>query len=143
MKTLPRRQYKKILEVMPILTVDGIIMHNGKYLLLKRANKPLQGEYWTPGGRVYKGERLVEAFKRKMFEEIGLKVKVVSVVGFYEDFYKDNNLDIKMVHTVSVVFLAEVDRFVIKMDSQSTDYRWVKSLPKRLRILLPFRNLTE
>jgi colanic acid biosynthesis protein WcaH len=118
-------------------------MHNGKYLLLKRANKPLQGEYWTPGGRVYKGERLVEAFKRKMFEEIGLKVKVVSVVGFYEDFYKDNNLDIKMVHTVSVVFLAEVDRFVIKMDSQSTDYRWVKSLPKRLRILLPFRNLTE
>ena len=70
MKTLlPQKEYKRILEVMPIITVDGIIMHNGKFLLLKRANKPLQGRYWTPGGRVYKGERLAEAFKRKMKEE--------------------------------------------------------------------------
>jgi ADP-ribose pyrophosphatase YjhB (NUDIX family) len=143
MKLIPKRLYKKILEVMPIITVDGIIMHNGKFLLLKRANKPLQGEYWTPGGRIYKGEHLAEGFKRKMLEEIGLKVRVISVVGFYEDFYKDNNLDIEMVHTMSVVFLAEVDKYEIKMDSQSTDYKWVKRLPKRLRILLPFRNLIE
>ena len=142
MKTLlPEKKYKEILEAMPILTVDGIIMHNGKFLLLKRANKPLQGKFWTPGGRIYKGERLKDGFIRKMKEEIGLKGKIVSVVGFYEDFYQDNNLNIDMVHTVSVVFLAEVDRYEIKMDKQSTDYKWVKSLPERLRLILPFSNL--
>lgn len=141
MKLIPKKEYKRILEIMPIITVDGIIMHNGKFLLLKRANKPLQGRYWTPGGRVYKGERLSEAFKRKMKEETGLNVRIISFVGFYEDFYKDNNLDIDMVHTLSAVFLAEVDSYKIKMDSQSTDYKWVNRIPKRLRMILPFNHL--
>lgn len=138
---IPTEKYKEILELMPIMTVDGIVMHNGKILLLKRKNKPLKGKYWTPGGRVYKGETLKKAFLRKMKEETGLSVKVLSLVGFYEDFYKDNNLNIDTVHTISAVFLASADTDSITLDDQSCGYKWVKKIPDRLKILVPFQNL--
>jgi hypothetical protein len=36
--------YRKILERMPIPTVDVIIVHKGKFLLLRRNNPPVKGE---------------------------------------------------------------------------------------------------
>ena len=140
-KTLPAEDYKKILQVMPILTVDGLVYHKGKILLLKRKNKPLKGKYWTPGGRVYKGETLKEAFIRKMQEETGIKVRVLSVIGYYEDFYEDNHWGIPTVHTVSVVFLATADTDKVKLDSQSSVYKWVTKIPDRLKILVPLQHI--
>ncbi len=53
--------YKMILEWMPIPCVDAIIAFEWKFLLLKRNNPPLKGEWWLPGDRVRKGESLEEA----------------------------------------------------------------------------------
>ena len=140
-KFIEKEKYKEILELMPILTVDGIVMRNGKVLLVKRKNKPLKGKYWTPGGRVYKGETLKKAFIRKIKEETGINVRIISLVGFYEDFYPDNHWNIDTVHTVSAVFLATSDTDKVKLDGQSSGYKWTKRIPDRLKILVLFQNL--
>lgn len=119
---------------MPVITVDGLILHNNKYLLVKRTNEPLKGRYWTPGGRVYKGEKITDALKRKMKEECGLDVKIVALKGFYEDFYPKNEFDIDYVHTVSFVYIATSDTDKVILDNQSSDYKWVNRLPRDFNI---------
>ena len=47
---LPTEEYRRVASAVPIICVDC--------LLVKRANPPLKDEYWVPGGRVYKNERL-------------------------------------------------------------------------------------
>ena len=121
MKTLPFKKYKEIVRVLPIMCIDAVIVKDGKYLLVKRKNEPLKGRYWTPGGRVLKGERLVDAVKRKVEEETGLKVKPISVVGFYEDFYKKNELGLDSVHTTSIVFACSYISGEVRLDNQSSD----------------------
>jgi colanic acid biosynthesis protein WcaH len=127
-------QYKNIVDLMPIMCVDGIIVHNGKYLLVKRKNNPLKGEYFVPGGRVHKNERLEDALHRKMFEELGIKVKILGTAGFYEDFYKENDLGLDSVHTTSVVFIVSPLDLNIKLDEQSEDYIWSETLPDKLNL---------
>src|SRR5215510_12408575 len=85
--TLPHEEYKKVLSAIPIVCVDCLVVNeNEEYLLVKRANPPLKGEYWVPGGRLYKNERILDAVHRKMREEIGIGVDVVTILGILEFF---------------------------------------------------------
>lgn len=121
---------------MPIMCIDAVIVKDGKYLLVKRANEPLKGRYWTPGGRVLKGEKLTDAVKRKVMEETGLTVKPISVVGFYEDFYKKNELGLDLVHTTSIVFACSYVGGEVSLDKQSVGYVWKDKLPADLTLQL-------
>ena len=57
-------------------TVSVVIEKDGKYLLIKRANKP-QRNYWAVlGGHVDKGESPKQAAVRECNEEIGCKIKI-------------------------------------------------------------------
>lgn len=135
---LPIEEYKKIADSIPIMCVDAVIVEKGKYLLVRRKNNPLKGRYWTPGGRVYKGEKLTDAVIRKVEEETGLKVKPISVVGFYEDFYKENELGLDLVHTTSIVFAVSVIGGKISLDGQSDGYMWSDSIPEDLNLQMMF-----
>lgn len=52
-------------------TVFLVIESGGKFLLIKRANKPLKGLWACPGGHVDKGEEPYQAALREMKEEVG------------------------------------------------------------------------
>lgn len=132
---IPYEKYKEIVDVMPILTVDCICIHKGKMLLVKRTNKPLQGHYWLPGGRVLKNETLEQACVRKMKEETGLPVKVTGVAGFHEYIFQENELDVDTMHTLSVVFYVSPLRTDIKLDRQGDGHIWSESLPKEFNII--------
>ena len=133
-KQISKKQYRRIMKLMPIITVDGIVIHNNRYLLVKRDNEPLKGRYWTPGGRVYKGEKIKEALVRKIKEECGIDINVVSLMGFYEDFYPKNEFNIDYAHTVSFVYTAIALSDKVTLDNQSSDYKWAKRLPRDFKI---------
>src|SRR3990167_3527131 len=84
---IPLKTYKKIVELVPILCVDVVLKHKGKYALVKRLNEPLKGLWWIPGGRAFKGEKTINTAKRKVKEETGLITKNFKIVGIYEDSY--------------------------------------------------------
>ena len=49
---LPSEEYKNVLSAIPIVCIDCLVVNeSGEHLLVKRANPPLKGEYWVPGGR--------------------------------------------------------------------------------------------
>ncbi|KAB2948045.1 MAG: NUDIX domain-containing protein [Candidatus Methanoperedens sp.] len=129
-------EYKKILENMPICCVDVVICHCNKILLVYRNNEPAKNEWWFPGGRVYKNERLEEAAVRKTSEEVGIKVQIIKMIGIYETMFDKGPFDdLKSgVHTINIYFLVKptLENFKIKIDDTSSDYRWIDKIEENL-----------
>ncbi|OXM68346.1 MULTISPECIES: NUDIX hydrolase [Amycolatopsis] len=62
--------------------VGGILHdHEGRLLLVQRANEPGRGLWSIPGGRVEPGETDSEALVREMREETGLVVRPGALAG--------------------------------------------------------------
>ena len=122
--------YKKIISVIPILTIDILIVSGRRFLLHRRANEPYKGYWWTPGGRGLLGESPEKAVIRKALEEVGLRVKLVKILGTLNA--PEKRWGIKS-QTISIVYLANVvgKKQEIVFDSQSSDARWFKKIPQR------------
>lgn len=127
---IPANLYKKIVELVPILCVDVVLVHEGQYVLLRRKNDPLKGMWWVPGGRALKGEPTLKAAKRKVHEETGLKAHNFRIRGIYEDSYKRSAWGTPT-SSVSIVYQAEVAEFSPKIDKTSSNIKLSDFLPKR------------
>ena len=79
--------YSQLIKSIPVLCVDAILKRDNKYLLVKRNENPLKGEWWVPGGRVNIGEKLEAAINRKINDELSLNIKSPRLIGIYEDFF--------------------------------------------------------
>lgn len=55
----------------PVRAVSAAILHQGRFLLVRRGRAPALGLYAFPGGRVEDGETLAEAVRREVMEETG------------------------------------------------------------------------
>jgi 8-oxo-dGTP diphosphatase len=86
----------------PSLTVDTVILFKNKLVLVKRKNPPYEGKFALPGGFVEIGESTEKAASREAFEETGLSVEILKLIGVYSDPERDPRR-----HTVSVCYLAK------------------------------------
>ena len=111
----------------PSLTVDGIIIHKKKLVLVKRGRPPFKDTFALPGGFVEYNERVEEAVTREMEEETGLKTAISGILGVYSDPERDPRG-----HTVSVVFELKVTGGKLKSGSDAKDVKLFsfKELPK-------------
>ena len=138
-------EYINIFKNVPIVCVDILIQDlSEKFILVKRNNEPLKDEYWVPGGRVFKGEKVIEACSRKSLEELGLEVDPSewSFVGYYEaDFVKNAFEADTHYHVICLTFICNrlMDSSKINLDSQSSDYILVSELPEDFTSQFPFR----
>tara|TARA_B100000686_G_scaffold353740_1_gene460594 strand:+ start:1957 stop:2382 length:426 start_codon:yes stop_codon:yes gene_type:complete len=140
MSLIPEETYRSFLDSMPLLCVDCIIVNeSGQYLLVRRINEPLKGEWWTPGGRVYKGETLEEAVRRKIHQELGIRLKNLKPLGYYEDQFDRNPLNVNILHTLGVVFQAQPASLEVHLDDQSNEWKFFENLPERL-VIKPFHS---
>ncbi|MBL0464127.1 GDP-mannose mannosyl hydrolase [Aeromonas veronii] len=90
---LDKAQFQQIVAATPLISLDLIVRNGqGQVLLGRRLNRPAQGYWFVPGGRVRKDERLDAAFLRLTQEELGLAARRESarLLGPYEHFYADN-----------------------------------------------------
>lgn len=58
----------------PAVGVGGVVIRDGRVLLIRRGKEPLRGRWLVPGGTVELGETLEEAVVREVREETGLEV---------------------------------------------------------------------
>lgn len=59
----------------------GIVNHNGRILMIKRAKKEGNLVWAFPGGKVEDGETKEEACIREVYEESGIKVSIIKLLG--------------------------------------------------------------
>ncbi|MFP4170880.1 MAG: NUDIX domain-containing protein [Methanomassiliicoccales archaeon] len=83
----------------PTLTTDGVVMIDGKLLLIRRGKEPYQGSYALPGGILEYGETVEECVVREVEEETGLRTRILEMIGVYSHPDRDPRG-----HFISVAF---------------------------------------
>lgn len=101
---IPTDLYHQIISNIPIACVDIAIMRDSSVLLVKRLDEPAKGQWWLPGGRVYKGEMMAQTAKRKALEEVGLDCEVGPLIYTAETVFEDGPNGIP-VHSINSCFL--------------------------------------
>ena len=67
--------------------IGGIVIHEGRALLIRRGSEPLRGEWSIPGGSLELGETLEEGVIRELLEETGLDVRISGIVEIFERIF--------------------------------------------------------
>lgn len=104
----------------PIVSVDLVVECPDGIVLGKRANEPAKGEWFVPGGRVRKGERLDEAVHRVADEELGVDVDIHEALGAFEHFYEMSEVRGKK-HYVAHGFHVWTEQTVFQSGGQHGD----------------------
>jgi colanic acid biosynthesis protein WcaH len=93
MPRLPADVFKTVVGATPLVSIDLICQRgDGCVLLGRRVNRPAQGFWFVPSGRILKNETLDDAFARLTCEELGtaLPRNEARLLGVYEHFYEDS-----------------------------------------------------
>jgi len=91
---IPDDDWTTIVENVPIVSVDLLVECPDGFILGKRANQPAKGEWFVPGGRVRKNERLNAAVHRIAAEELGTDVDVRRSLGVFDHLYDDSEVGV-------------------------------------------------
>jgi len=75
----------------PIVGVGGLVIDDGRVLLVRRGTEPLKGEWSIPGGTLELGEALEEGVARELLEECGLEVRVLELIEVFDRIYFDHS----------------------------------------------------
>lgn len=138
--------YKTIMESMPIATVDVMIFSDdlSRVLLFRRRNPPVQGVYYSVGGRVFKNERLRRAALRKLHEEttLTLAASELTLGGVVEEIFDDSMFNASVnSHCINSVFGVALpaqseDMKHVMGDTQHADAAWFSVRDKSLHPLI-------
>lgn len=60
----------------------GVVIRDGKALIVQRGWEPFRGSWQIPGGYVEHDEAILEAVEREVMEEAGVVAKARDVIGF-------------------------------------------------------------
>ena len=93
MMFLRQEDFATVVRSTPLVSLDFIVENSrGEFLLGKRTNRPAQGYWFVPGGRVQKDETLEAAFERLTMAELGLRLPITAgqFYGVWQHFYDDN-----------------------------------------------------
>ncbi|MDH6018065.1 GDP-mannose mannosyl hydrolase [Vibrio splendidus] len=127
---LSQQYFSQVIENTPLVSIDLVIEdESGSVLLGERLNRPAQGFWFVPGGRILKDEKLEDAFVRLTQEELGQKFELTQaqLLGPYTHLYDDNVFSNEFTtHYVAIAYKLVVTRSQLNlpMDVQHSNYRW-------------------
>jgi 8-oxo-dGTP diphosphatase len=115
-----RREYPE----RPIVGVGGVLISDGRALLIKRGHPPLQGEWSIPGGTLELGETLLQGVERELLEETSIHVRVIDLIEVFERVFRDDTGRTQY-HFVILDYLCEAISGEARAGSDVTDVAWV------------------
>lgn len=127
---LSQEDFATVVRSTPLISIDLIVENaDGEFLLGKRTNRPAQGFWFVPGGRVQKDEPLAQAFERLTLAELGIRLPLAAgeFYGVWQHFYDDNfsGTDFST-HYIVLGFRLKVNQADLALpDTQHEDYRWL------------------
>jgi 8-oxo-dGTP diphosphatase len=117
----PKREYPAA----PVVGVGGVVIHEGRALLIKRGSAPLEGQWSIPGGTLELGESLQDGVRRELLEETGIEVRVLELIEVFDRIFRDAAGNIQF-HFVIVDYLCAVVSGEASAASDVTDTAWVR-----------------
>jgi ADP-ribose pyrophosphatase YjhB (NUDIX family) len=106
----------------PVVTVGALIVDPAGRVLVVRTHK-WRDTWGVPGGKIARGEPMVDALVREIREETGLAIRDVRFVAALEaidspEFHKPS-------HMILLNFVARSDGGAVALNDEAEEYRWV------------------
>ena len=120
---IPSSFFNKIIESLPIVSVEAIIFRDQSLLFLKRNNPPVKDHWWFPGGRIRKGETLEQALAREVEEETGLQVTRSQLVNVYSRIFEER-------HDITIAYICKCKPDKITLNNEHSEYKYTKNHQK-------------
>lgn len=100
-----------------------MIVSNGRALLVKRGNPPLERQWSIPGGLLEVGETLMEGVRRELREETAIEVRPLELIEVFERIDLDGSGRPRY-HYVVLDYLCEALSGEAHAGSDVTDVVW-------------------
>lgn len=126
---LDKKKFSTVIDSTPLISIDLIVKNQqGQALLGYRTNKPAQGYWFVPGGRIQKNESMENAFSRLCQNELGLicLIDQAKFLGPFEHFYNDSVFGEHVsTHYVVLGYGITVDESQLTLPTeQHSQYQW-------------------
>jgi nucleoside triphosphatase len=110
--------------------VVGLVWNSeGKLLFCKMApdRGVFPGEWGFPGGGIEPGEKMVQALRRELREELGIEVENIRPAFFKDGTYSKLMKDGSQVETymIFLLFHCNFSGDVLALNDEFTEHRWV------------------
>jgi colanic acid biosynthesis protein WcaH len=106
-------RFLSIVEHTPLVSIDLIVRNgDGEVLVGRRVNEPAKGTWFVPGGRIWKGEDLDQAFDRIARVELGTGSwarNATTMIGAHTHIYPTNFAERSGIDTHYVVLAHLID----------------------------------
>ena len=117
-----------------MIGVGGVVIDDGRTLLIRRASPPLKGEWSIPGGLLEVGETLEQGAARELAEETGLEVRVLELIEVFERIFPaPPNADgtpgdscRPQYHFVILDYLCEIRGGTLSAGSDALEFTWAR-----------------
>ena len=112
----------------PIVGVGGVVVDQGRVLLVQRGREPSRGKWTLPGGMLELGESLVQGVAREVEEETGLQVEALELVELIDRVVREETPEGDRVryHYVIADYLCRVVGGSLQAASDAEAVRWVE-----------------
>ncbi len=111
--------------------VVGLVWNRRRELLFCKMHPErgvFPGQWGFPGGGIEPGERMKEALRRELREELGIEVEDVEPAFFkdclHDKIFADGTR--KPVYMIFLVFHCTAASDELKLNEELTDYRWMR-----------------
>ncbi len=115
------KERAQLSERRPVLGVGALVFDQGRVLLVKRGTHPAKGYWSIPGGKLKRGESVVQAVEREMLEETGLRVRPGELVAVYERLPSDGGGG---EHYVVLDYLCEAAGGLLRAGDDAAEVGW-------------------
>ncbi|HLG66065.1 MAG TPA: NUDIX domain-containing protein [Ktedonosporobacter sp.] len=127
--------YAEALDALVICCADAAILHQGLWLIAKRAWQP-QPDWWVIGGRMRKGELIEQALRRNLRRELHLDIpedRLRSIIGYYNLIWDTRAQEpttngCQMFSITTAVQLTDEEKARIQLNEEYADSQWAEPL---------------
>jgi ADP-ribose pyrophosphatase YjhB (NUDIX family) len=110
------------MKLMPIASVEAVIVIDQALLFLRRKNHPAKGQWWFPGGRIHKDESLEEALNREIKEETGLEMSSCKLINVYSRVFPER-------HDITIAYLCKCREGKITLNNEHSEHKLFRNIP--------------
>lgn len=117
-----------------LILVGVVPIYNRKLLITQRSlnDKFMPGAWGIPAGKIEFGEELSDAAHRELFEETGLDIIELKMIG--ESMFLSNYKGIET-HNIQINYLAYVKSDKVKLDNASKNYKWLDIEDEKIELI--------
>jgi colanic acid biosynthesis protein WcaH len=132
--------FSHLIQIAPLVAIDLIVRDDsGRVLLALRNHQPAKNYYFVPGGRIFKNERIRDAYERILLQETGIEgaYDEARLLGAYDHIYASNRYEQEGygTHYVVLAHLLELAANVgsIRLDDYHASHLWLSEAELKMR----------